>query len=46
MALAVFAVVSLREVRLGRDGLGRTAAVIATLGFLLAAVVVGYAALN
>ncbi|MBV8908858.1 MAG: inorganic phosphate transporter [Sphingomonas sp.] len=46
MAIAVFAVVSLREVRLGRDGLGRTAAVIATLGFLLAAIVVGYAALN
>jgi len=46
MALAVFAIVSLREVRLGRDGFGRTAALMATLGFLLAALVIGYAALS
>src|SRR4051812_28367902 len=46
IALAVFAIVSVREIRLGRDGYGRIAAIIATVGFLLAAVVVGYAALN
>jgi PiT family inorganic phosphate transporter len=46
MALAIFAIVSWREFRLGRDSYGRTAAVIATLGFLLAALVIGYAALS
>ena len=46
MALAGFAIVSVREIRLGRDYYGRIAALIATIGFVIAAVVVGYAALN
>ena len=46
IALAVLAGVAWREFRLGRDGVGRTAAAIASVGFIVAAMVVAYASLS